>query len=465
MKKCKRIFHKRIFPFISAFMVLISALVVSAPSASAVDFDYNDYIQNITVDGDNDIVIVSFPLSVSISGYPTGSTTPLFTKGNYERFYLPDEFLSSGTWIRLRPIGGNRILTKNIPNGTLYRVSVGMDTGGILAYDTPLVGLVVDYFKENYFSSQTDWIARYPVADFEVSGTLDIPNDVISFRPEINVQDLVVHDNSQEVYFYVDSFELQMTISSLYRLQQEVGETNEILEAVKAELIAQGTTLDEVLVKLGVIEANQRDILSTLVLISTNLWEWFSQTWTKLENGFQSIVSAIGSGVTSGLNTITTKVEQIVTGQTQTNDSLDEIINGGEIVDPGISDDSESIKGGLSDILDFEDDSQQQLTQDFDVVLADFDGVGNLAAAFAFIGDRAGTVFVSLGDYSFVLILPIMIGIFFTLAQHVPRGVLSRSTSAEGASMPSEKDLAAGREYSRLHQDVAGVEFSNISAK
>lgn len=465
MKKCKRIFHKRIFPFISAFMVLISALVVSAPSASAVDYDYNDYIQNITVDGDNDVVIASFPITGVVSGY-TSSDVMLFRHNYYDRFYLPNEFLTTGTWIRLSTIGANFISTKNIPNGTLFRASFGMDTGGILAYDTPILGAVIDYYNDNGFVDyQYDNFGRYPVADFEVSGTIDIPNDADSFRVGVNVYDLVVHDNTQEVYFYLDSFELQMTISSLYRLQQEVGETNEILEAVKAELIAQGTTLDEVLVKLGVIEANQRDILSTLVLISTNLWEWFSQTWTKLENGFQSIVSAIGSGVTSGLNTITTKVEQIVTGQTQTNDSLDEIINGGEIVDPGISDDSVSIKGGLSDILDFEDDSQQQLTQDFDVVLADFDGVGNLAAAFAFIGDRAGAVFVSLGDYSFVLILPIMIGIFFALSQHVPRGSLFRSTSAEGASMPSKEDLAAGREYVRLHQDVAGVEFSNFSSK
>lgn len=314
MQKLKIIFQKRIIPVLTCFMVVLSALVVSAPKADAVVYDYNDYIQNITVDGDNDIVIVSFPLSVSISGYVSGVGTELFTKSNYERFYLPDEFLSSGTYIRFRPIGANRILTKNIPNGTLYRASIGMDMGGILAYDTPVVGVFFDYFGSSMLDSELVSIGNYPVADFDILGTLDIPNGSESLRIEVNVKDLVVHDNTQEVYFYLDSFELQMTISSLYRLQQEVGETNEILEAVKAELIDQGTTLDSVLQKLGVIEANQLDILSILRTISSDLYQWSARIWIDLNAGFDSVVEAISDGLSSGLDTLNNNVQNIITG-------------------------------------------------------------------------------------------------------------------------------------------------------
>lgn len=321
-QKLKIIFQKRIIPVLTALMVLFSALVVSAPNVGAVAYNYNDYIQSIKVDGDNDLVTVSLPVnmaSYSVVNVASGSWDILVEGLCGVPFVAPQELYTSGTVIRINPLGHSNGLNfldmSNIPADTSFSMSFAIGDN-ISSYDTPTLGCVIQYY---YYSDyvlkyqQVIDFGKYPIADFDVSSTFAYQGDLAVF--EVDIKNLIVNGSSgQFITLYCNTFTLQMSISSLYRLQQEVGETNEILEAVKAELIEQGTTLDSVLQKLGVIESNQLDILSILRSISSDLYQWSARIWIDLNDGFDSVVEAISDGLSSGLDTLNNNVQNIITG-------------------------------------------------------------------------------------------------------------------------------------------------------
>ena len=105
-----------------------------ALTASAARLDYNDYITNVTVDGDNDIVTVSLPVNDCF--------IRLYNSRNHvvlSEFYhntLTYDFDSSINYlIDIYPIFPNDLLLTNIPDSTLFVLTLDNDITDLGYYD------------------------------------------------------------------------------------------------------------------------------------------------------------------------------------------------------------------------------------------------------------------------------------------------------------------------------------------
>ena len=222
-------------------MSIVLCLVILCSFAlptSAAGFDYNDFVTKITVDGDNDIVTVVIPadrqyFSVAGVGLSYGSISFSVTEGvSYN--------------IGLIPFPGNMDLS-NVPDGTQYTYNFDVDVNR--GYETPALTSYNTFYRNGVHVA--DIPTQIGIHHFDgiisVSGTIQ--------RPESSVNELAIslwaYDlkpiSSGTMTVRAYDFVMTMSISSLYRLQQQTGKTNEILAEVEKQLAEQGKTLDEVL--------------------------------------------------------------------------------------------------------------------------------------------------------------------------------------------------------------------------
>lgn len=232
-----------IAPIVSVFAVLILCVM----PASAAGLDYNDYITSIRVDGDNDIVTVTFP----------------FDKTQFRLFEYHGDFVqaiygSSGTFsvnadvpylLRIYPTT-RFISLDNIPQGTEVSLSMSIDNTSWGFIDITKAFTQFNYAcldrSGGFISSVWQVSDRDLLSDVNATFTLEpLPNSA-AFEVFCDYGNFSFSE-SRDVQIAIDSFSMTMTISSLYRLQQQTGKTNEILTEVGKQLAEQGKTLDEVL--------------------------------------------------------------------------------------------------------------------------------------------------------------------------------------------------------------------------
>lgn len=225
--------------------ILLCSVVLPARAAG---IDYNDYITDVRVDGDNDIVTVSLPLS------------------SLEWFcYDPDNKYVSG-------VGGSFTYSFNADGDYLVRIraplldltNIPSDTVVNLQYEFSLPsGAFVDsgnltFYNYNFFYGNSGLITYKssvgetgPGFTFSASFTIGSVSGATSVQIESRLAKFSVFNSSMgdlgPITFSTKQFDLVMTISSLYRLQQQTGKTNQLLNEVEKQLEAQGKTLDEVL--------------------------------------------------------------------------------------------------------------------------------------------------------------------------------------------------------------------------
>lgn len=227
---------------ISLCLAAIAASFVLPASAAGVD--YNDYITNVQVDGDNDVVTVTLPTDDTLFNLYDSSWNHVesYTGSSYELWMDPDNIYN----LEVEPFVW-RISLDNIPNDTEILMKFYCSTDN--SYITPLVYGKVQYYKDgSHFDHQQYDIGRSPFGEeIKFPFVMDIPAGADSFSPVILFTDWTVLNAGYPLNIECTEMVLNMSISSLYRLQQQTGKTNEILNAVEKQLEEQGKTLDEVL--------------------------------------------------------------------------------------------------------------------------------------------------------------------------------------------------------------------------
>lgn len=223
---------KRILVISLCVCLLICVFVVSA---SAQGLDYNDFIYDLQVDGDNDLITCSFPVDEFGWGY-YGST---YVTGTGNSFTVPLND-STGTNIECYPL--YTISSSDLPDGTVITFFVDYTFTGWLDVTNSYLNPYILYSP----SGRTISVSSVSVLGEPFSFSLDKQDDE-AFRPYLSLGNMRSSSGSSSVTFTVRYFTMQFSISSLLRLQQSTGKTNAILKEVEQQLADQGQTLDDVL--------------------------------------------------------------------------------------------------------------------------------------------------------------------------------------------------------------------------
>lgn len=256
---------KRLIPLLTVCVVLLSSLV--AP-VSAEEVNYRDYETSVQVDGDNDLVTVTFPTEWihGLVAHTDGSgvkhwdgpvldweayDTDFTQSSDVMRIYVAPFGTTLGAWET--SYKGRYLSLKNIPTDSIFEI--GFLFGGTTATNNikwvssdERAYSVTDGYASMYFKS---------VKTLNVTGSsLDPYKSEIStgsgegFFPEYiftietaNGQDF----SSQHFYLEVEYFRMKISISSLYRLQEQSGITNELLTEVNEQLAEQNKNLEDII--------------------------------------------------------------------------------------------------------------------------------------------------------------------------------------------------------------------------
>ena len=248
---------KRIFPFVAAVSLLLFAVAFPAGAKTVngrIVLDYNDYVSNAVVDGDNDIVTVTFPehlYGLTMSDYygyraEVGQTVGDITVSRTDSinetvgFYYPGGGVTS-TYLD----------ASNIPDGSVISLNTNIwidpnfdYTGENLSQTEVNVNIyaAVEYMDAdfNYLSDTSDDYVRYASV---MSGgrTFTEKSAMVINKPSgtkyLNVHVRftvvrVVEGDLFRLYFSFNGPKLNMSISSLYRQQEQTGKTNQLLDDI-----------------------------------------------------------------------------------------------------------------------------------------------------------------------------------------------------------------------------------------
>lgn len=221
---------------------VLSILVCFAVPCFAADIDYNDYIYNVELDGDNDIVSVSIPVSsLSSIGWRvwdrTASGQPLVAESYGSSFsyaYNP----SKTYMMAVAPFSGDYLDLRDIPDGTTIVFSYSV-IGAAYSGDSGIQARV----NANYYSSEYQNLKYVNgplqggqfLESNEVAYTLDKPDGTSFGRFGISFIDVTMLGSGTRTVT-LDSVTFKFSIASLIRLQQETGRINKILTLIQDKL-------------------------------------------------------------------------------------------------------------------------------------------------------------------------------------------------------------------------------------
>lgn len=259
----------RAIPVLTAFVVLISCVAVPAMAADTVIngntiIDYNDYVTNVEVDGDNDLVTVELPESMYgvqtidwygtrfLKGQHSGALTVLKNDSKVE---------SAGLYYPGSAVTHTYLDMSNIPEDSVFNLSckiyVAPPDDGINSFDfSGEYWATIEYRDENfeYCGNTSIERTRYNIGslwkELKLSPDLSVRKPArakyatIYFR--FNVDTIAEYTEKYQIYYEFDIPQLKMSISSLYRLQEQTGKTNKLLESLIDGSPEQGATADKV---------------------------------------------------------------------------------------------------------------------------------------------------------------------------------------------------------------------------
>lgn len=221
----------RIFPIAVSFCLIVSFLVYPA---FAKVIDYNDYISNVSVNGDNDIVTVCLPADdmtkwefKSKDGKQLfntfyGQNTPSLSFPElkvYRIIYYPIDFRDL---IDITQIPQDTVVNTSISIESEYDIQISSAEISVQYYDDNATLLTTKIFKNSSFNPTTGDPLTF-------SFNLSRPDGAkyIRIRYWFNDCNLI-----GMVRFLAGDLYFTMSINSLLRLQQETGRTNKLLEQV-----------------------------------------------------------------------------------------------------------------------------------------------------------------------------------------------------------------------------------------
>lgn len=235
------------YPFIFVLLLLCVSFLFPCFASAAVD--YNDYISNVVVDGSNDLVTCTIPSNdvhwaVVRSGvnYFSGDGASFVTRQPLPAMALADIYSS---WFYNDPL-----ILSNIPNQTSISGTYHFDLDFSPASNANLdynYSLVIHYLDSagKHLSYDTIVSERYQVPAIGVLGTtfdenfsfsLDKPDGAAFAYFETRFYFYAGHTGAVTISGSVSDLTMNMSISSLYRLQQQTGKTNQLLEEVEHQL-------------------------------------------------------------------------------------------------------------------------------------------------------------------------------------------------------------------------------------
>lgn len=248
---------KRIFPLVSILSLLLFVIAFPA-GAKTVDgrivLDYNDYVSNAVTDGDNDVVTITLPdnlYGLSMYDYygyrsEVGQTVGDITVSKSDSinetvgFYYPGGGVTS-TYLD----------ASNIPDGSVISLNTNIwidpnyDYSGENLAQTEVnvdIYAAVEYMDSdfNYLANTSDDYASN--ATVRSGGhTFTEKSNIVINKPagtkylNIHVRFTVVRvvdGDLFRLYFSFNAPKLNMSISSLYRQQEQTGKTNQLLDDI-----------------------------------------------------------------------------------------------------------------------------------------------------------------------------------------------------------------------------------------
>lgn len=242
---------KRIIP-----LVVIMALVVPFLlfPASAAEFDnyytYEELYHTVQLNEDATIVTVQVPLdTISFLFARAGNTGTYYDESNCFVFECAENVPYE---IRIYSFSNRLFDIRDIPTGTEFTFDVSLDANIVAQCTGPDIRTAIYYYdingietsfkgishdgiglKDHYVLSQKmEKAPGYSFASFGVKMLNFIPKD--DFTGSITV----------------NSFQMKMSIASLYWQEMQTGKTNAILTEVEKQLEANGKKLDDVIDKI-----------------------------------------------------------------------------------------------------------------------------------------------------------------------------------------------------------------------
>lgn len=235
-------------PLILAVCLFLVMLCAAPALAATTVLNYEDYVTNIEVDGDNDLVNLSFPLDwFSWCLYSRDGGTLLDARAGQSYGWHYD----ASAILRAYPLGYsvNSLGLSNIPSGTMGSLKFRINSNGA-GFNTPVLSIYVRYFDVSGNLLFTHIFSDMPFeadTETEIEFTINAPKSAYSCDFEVAFVGISPLAPDGIIEFEVVSFDVKMSLSSLYRMQQEIGKTNKILTEVEKQLEQNGQTLEEVL--------------------------------------------------------------------------------------------------------------------------------------------------------------------------------------------------------------------------
>lgn len=223
-------------------LTVIAILVCVALPCFAAEIDFNDYIINSSVSGDDTIVDVSIPVDVFHQiqwrlWNRTNGSWPLLVEA-FGTSFTHSYSQSLDYALTVQPFGTDVLDVRDIPDGTVLTFSYSVsgvaysgDTGlpariGMSYYDAN--GRSLGYVNGSFQTGQF-------LEDNAVSFTLDKPNGCVSIKPALTFDSFNPIGN-QTYTLTLTSVSFRFSIDSLLKLQQETGRTNKILSQIEDKI-------------------------------------------------------------------------------------------------------------------------------------------------------------------------------------------------------------------------------------
>ncbi len=285
---------------LALFFTVVFVLAVAAVPCMAAEIDFNDYITNESVSGDNTIVTVSIPLDeLSIQWIlwdRTNGTWPLLK--DYTGLTFTHTYSSTIDYgLTINPFLTDTIDVRDIPDGTVITFSYTAEGVGYSGDSGIRARIGITYLDENGKSlgyvNGTFSNGQF-LEDNAVPYTLNKPDGTVSIRPSMTFDDFKPIGNVTAT-ISLTGVSFQFSIDSLLRLQQETGRTNKILQNIQQ-------TFDDFINRVPVPEApefqepmedvlqSEQNILDRLPMQS--VLEEFRNKESLVEDGFQANASA-----------------------------------------------------------------------------------------------------------------------------------------------------------------------------
>lgn len=255
---------KRIVPLVVALALLVPCLLVSASAADTDDvlnpesgyLDYNDFITDVKVDGDNDLITCYIPLRFSRIYLTDKVNERLSISANgtgYLEGTIKPESKEHAFYFSTIALNGNRLACRDIPDGSTisfdYDFFIDADCP---AYSSPKATAYIYYYDidGNFIGEQHDFLGVVTVGDIDTASiTIDKYPGAASMAFFLYVWNIVFIDNPTYMNIKAQMWptKIEMSIASIHRLEQSSDKTNELLSALDKQLEKNGQKLNEII--------------------------------------------------------------------------------------------------------------------------------------------------------------------------------------------------------------------------